>query len=182
MTNCGNHLNNFRNILPYDIFYFSCYGIRYSDFCSAGCLNNNINIVKICIGKHVNLYGAVQYGKTAMPTGGGTVRSKENFRDAELYEAGAKSSFFEDRLFASAAVYYWDQGTYNDRAGYAEIFRSKGLELELAWEVNDNLSLFLLFQKHMLSTGSDKGNAGSNLIPCFCFFNGDIAIFIHAIC
>ncbi len=107
-------------------------------------LNGSVNPV-IQLSENINLYGAAQYGKTAMFTGGGTVRSKENFGNAELYEAGLKASLLEGRLFASAAVYYWDQGTYNDRAGYAEIFRSKGLEIELAWEVNDKLSVLAAF-------------------------------------
>ena len=44
------------NVLLYDIFYFPGNGVGNVDFGSAGCLHGDINVIKIRIRKHINLY------------------------------------------------------------------------------------------------------------------------------
>ena len=93
----------------------------------------------------VFLYGAFQMGKALAPGDGGTISGKDSFTDAELFEAGIKTSLLEGKLFSSLSVYHWDQATYSTRDASANPLRAKGLEWELTWSPVENLTLLGAF-------------------------------------
>ncbi len=93
----------------------------------------------------INLYGSLQHGTAIDPTDGGGVRGDDNFTEAELYELGLKSTFFDDRLYTTLAVYYWDQSRFNSREGRAEPLRANGIEVETTYQHNDQFTLTASF-------------------------------------
>jgi iron complex outermembrane receptor protein len=95
----------------------------------------------ISLNKSVALYGAYQKATTYAPLQGGAILGDQNFGDSELKEAGIKVSLAEDSLYATAAYYEWNQSAFNDRTNTSDPYRSKGLELELTYALNENTTI-----------------------------------------
>lgn len=96
-----------------------------------------------------NLYATYQRGTSLQPAQGGTVNSISNFALADFREAGAKTSLCGDRLFASLAVYQWQNARFDDRENRAERLRGRGVEVEITWAPTPQLSL-------IASTGTQR--------------------------
>lgn len=89
----------------------------------------------------LNLYGAYQIGTALDATGGGAISGADNFARAELLEAGIKMSGLEGQLFATLAVYQWEQSRFNVRDVSAEPLRGRGVETELSWRASPGLTI-----------------------------------------
>ncbi len=86
-------------------------------------------------------YATYQRGTVLQPGQGGTVNSGSNFAAAWLKELGAKTSLWDERLFASLALYEWKSSRFDDRENRAERLRGRGAELELTFVAGPRLSL-----------------------------------------
>ncbi len=92
-------------------------------------LNPNLRITE-----DVSLYAVYQDATTFVPVQGGAVLGEGNFGQAELFEVGAKVSLLENKLFATAAYYEWEQSNFNDRSAVSDQFESEGFELEVTYQ------------------------------------------------
>jgi len=98
--------------------------------------------------ENVSLYASIQRGTTETPNDFGAFRLGDaNFNDTDLYEAGIKSALFGGKLFASAAVYYWDKTNLGETpiGADADTFRGKGLEIELSVEPVERFTILANF-------------------------------------
>lgn len=95
----------------------------------------------IKVSEQVSLYGAFQEATTYAPLQGGAVLGDQNFGDSQLKEVGIKFSLLENKLYASAAVYEWKQSAFNDRTNTSDPYKSEGVEIEFAYEVNDRTTI-----------------------------------------
>ena len=97
------------------------------------------------INEHVTIYGALQESATYIPTQAGVVVSDDNFGQGELKEIGAKFMALEGKLFASVAFFEWEQAAFNERTSIKEDFISKGVEVELTYQITENVTLIGAF-------------------------------------
>ena len=93
------------------------------------------------INDQVSLYAAFQEATTYAPLQGGAILGDQNFGDSQLQEVGIKLSVLEDRLYASAAFYDWEQSAFNDRTNTNDPYESEGVEIEFTYEVNDRTTI-----------------------------------------
>ena len=105
----------------------------------------------------VYLYGSWQEGTSVDPTQGGAIFGEQNFADNEMWEVGLKASFLEGKLYAAAAIYEWEQSTFNVRAGQSEALEAEGLELELTWQVTDNFTVISSYTDLEVTRVDDLG-------------------------
>jgi len=89
----------------------------------------------------VYLYGSYQEGTSSDPTQGGAIFGEQNFAENEMWEAGLKGSFLEGKLYGSVSVYEWEQSQFNTREGASEALEAEGLEVELTWQIMENLTV-----------------------------------------
>lgn len=89
----------------------------------------------------LSLYFTYQDGTVVTAQDGGSISGGGNFAEATMWEAGAKTSLFEGRLYGSLAVYQWEQSVFNDREGEAEPLEGEGVEVELTWLPTDWLTV-----------------------------------------
>lgn len=91
--------------------------------------------------EEIYLYGSYQEGTSVDPTQGGAIFGEQNFADNDMWEVGLKGSFLDGKLFSSIAYYEWEQSQFNTRAGASEALEAEGLEIEVTWQVSDNLTV-----------------------------------------
>jgi hypothetical protein len=100
--------------------------------------SGNVILYNLHLNPHLRLaqglyaYTAVQFSRAVAPGDGGTISSRNNFTDAELFETGLKWAFADGRGFMSLSLYHWDQAAFSSRDAIAQPLRAKGLE----WEAN----------------------------------------------
>lgn len=87
------------------------------------------------------LYGSILGGTSLDPTQGGAIFGEQNFAENEMWEIGFKTNLLDNKLFASAAVYSWEQSQFDTRAGASEKLEGEGVEVEVTWVASDNLTL-----------------------------------------
>lgn len=87
------------------------------------------------------VYATVQRGTSIDPIDGGAIIGKGNFADNELDEIGLKWSGLDQSLFASLALYQWEQTAFNVRENNAEELEGQGVELELTWMPTDRVTI-----------------------------------------
>jgi len=93
----------------------------------------------------VYLYGSYQEGTSSSPTQGGAIFGEGNFAENEMWEAGLKASFLEGKLYAAAAIYEWEQSQFNVFDNFAPQLEAEGMEIELTWQVTENLTVISSF-------------------------------------
>ena len=102
--------------------------------------NWSINPV-VKLSKAVSLYASHQQAVTYAPMQGGAILDDRNFGDSQLTEGGIKVSFPQNRFFATAAWYEWEQSAFNERSNTAEPYASEGLEFEVTYSINEHATL-----------------------------------------
>ncbi len=102
--------------------------------------NWSINPV-VKLSRAVSLYASHQRAATYAPLQGGAILDHRNFGDSELTEGGIKVSFPEERFYATAAYYHWEQSSFNDRTNTSDPYESKGFEFEITFGINENTTI-----------------------------------------
>lgn len=89
----------------------------------------------------VRLYATVQRGTSIDPIDGGAIIGQGNFARNTLDEIGLKTSLLNQTLFATLAVYRWEQSAFNVRENNAEEVNGRGIECEVTYAPSDRLTL-----------------------------------------
>jgi iron complex outermembrane receptor protein len=89
----------------------------------------------------LHLYATVQRGTSIDPIDGGAIVGKGNFAENELDEIGLKWSGLGHTLFASLALYQWEQTAFNQRENNAEELEGQGVEFEFTYAPHERLTL-----------------------------------------
>ncbi|GAB5562722.1 MAG: hypothetical protein SynsKO_43690 [Synoicihabitans sp.] len=89
----------------------------------------------------LRIYATLQRGTSIDPIDGGAIIGRGNFADNEMDELGLKLANGEQTLFASLAVFQWEQTAFNVRENNAEELEGQGIELEFTYAPNDRFAL-----------------------------------------
>jgi len=93
------------------------------------------------LGDDWRLYATVQRGTSIDPIDGGAIVGKGNFADNELDEIGLKWAGLDQSLFASLALYQWEQTAFNVRENNAEELTGEGIEFEVTYAPSDRFTV-----------------------------------------
>lgn len=107
------------------------------------------------LGSGLYAYATVQLSKAIAPGDGGTISSKDNFTDAELYEIGLKYAAPGGRVYSSLSVYHWDQAAFSSRDAEAQPLRAKGIEWEFSAPIGEYLFLMGAFTAQRVQLRGD---------------------------
>lgn len=96
---------------------------------------------------NATFYATVNYNESAVAGGGGgfapfsglVIDTNAFHIDNYLYEAGAKFSLFNEKLFVSTAVFHQERSETNFLARVNKV-RARGAELEVSYRPNENFS------------------------------------------
>jgi len=95
----------------------------------------------------IGLYPYITYGESSyLELGQGSILDQALIgngswlQDSEVFEVGVKASLFDDRLFATLSFYEQERSFNDSNANASVSYESQGLEAEIRWVVNDNLS------------------------------------------
>ena len=118
--------------------------------------NWSINPV-VRLSRAVSLYASHQKAVTYAPLQGGPILDDRNFGDSGLTEGGIKISFPENRFYATAAYYEWEQSAFNDRTNTSDPYASEGFEIEITFSVNEHTTLIGSFSNRETRRNSSLG-------------------------
>ncbi len=107
--------------------------------------------------ENANLYATAQQGTSIDALQGGAIIGEGNFAENQLIEGGLKVSTLEDTLFASLAVYQWEQTAFDERTNNAEPLEGEGVELEVTWMVTPSLTVIASANNQQVERKSDLG-------------------------
>lgn len=111
----------------------------------------------LALTENANLYATAQQGTSIDALQGGAIVGEGNFAENQLIEGGLKFSVLEDSLFASLAVYQWEQSAFDERTNNSEPLEGQGVELEVTWAMAPNLTVIASANNQQVERKSPLG-------------------------